>query len=383
MEREALAENVSVILHWNTDYAEIPRKELPVVVEKSYDPMVKAIEDWRDGTICFNITGHTIEYLLANYPELVERIKALVKDNTVEMLACGYSHPILPLLPRERVKTQLEDHINFIKKIFGKKPVGIWPPELAVSPSVLSQIKNLGIEWAAVDYEHFLLAQHFGNDRNPFERRDETLTEELVQAFWSKGLNKLKSYLKAKRSMDKTNQTQIQPLRRAILSDTETMKVYLSAVSWTYSTQFAVGGAIAIYNDKTHLKSILKTKTKMLPLYASDIEFFGYRDMGPDPAPPKSLIDFLVKLKKHNISTSSPSSIADDEWAQEPEYICSGSWAPDKSFRIWTDSEDNKEYLRRADEIYAHLRARNWSKELMTKIEPYLRIMENSDPRGW
>jgi len=119
MERETLAENVSVILHWNTDYAEIPRKELPVVVEKSYDPMVKAIEDWRDGTICFNITGHTIEYLLANYPELVERIKALVKDNTVEMLACGYSHPILPLLPRERVKTQLEDHINFIKKIFG------------------------------------------------------------------------------------------------------------------------------------------------------------------------------------------------------------------------------------------------------------------------
>ena len=117
-----MTENVSVILHWNTDYAEIPRKELPIVVEKSYEPMVAAIEEWRDGTICFNITGHTIEYLQKNNPELIDRVKALVKDNTIEMLACGYSHPILPLLPRERVCTRINDHMKIIKKVFGKKP---------------------------------------------------------------------------------------------------------------------------------------------------------------------------------------------------------------------------------------------------------------------
>ena len=78
-----MTENVSVILHWNTDYAEIPRKELPNVVKLSYEPMVSAIENWRNGTICFNITGHTIEYLLKNYPELIDRIKALVKENVV------------------------------------------------------------------------------------------------------------------------------------------------------------------------------------------------------------------------------------------------------------------------------------------------------------
>jgi len=378
-----LTENVSIILHWNTDYAEIPRKELPTVVKLSYEPMVSAIENWRNGTICFNITGHTIEYLIKNNPELIDRIKALVKDNIVEMLGCGYSHPILPLLPRERVKIQLEDHINYINKIFGKKPKGIWPPELAVSPSVLSQIKNLGIEWAAVDYEHFSLAQHFGNDRNPFECRNQTLTEEVVDAFWAKGLRKLFSYLHAKKSMEIANAEQIDPLQRAILSDTETMKIYLSAVSWTYSTQFAVGGNVPIYNAKTHLKSILKVKTKILPLYASDIEFFGYRGMGPTPAAPKTLIDFLQKLKENNIATTSPTQIPNEDWHVEPKYICTGAWSPDKSFRIWTDSEDNKEFLRRADEIYAQLRIRGWSKELLTKLEPFLRIMENSDPRGW
>jgi predicted glycosyl hydrolase (DUF1957 family) len=378
-----MPDNVSVILHWNTDYAEIPRKELPVVVEKSYEPMVKAIEDWRDGTICFNITGPTTEYLQANYPELVDRIKALVKDNSIEMLACGYSHPILPLLPRERVKQQLKDHISQINDVYGKVPTGIWPPELAVSPSVLQQIKDTGIEWTAVDYEHFRLSQFFGNDRNPFERRDETLTEIMVEAYWTKGLKRLFNYLKAKRLIAKTALEQSNPLQRVLIKDEESIKAYLSSVSWSYSTMFAVGGNVPIYSAKEHLKLIKKVNNPILGLYATDIEFFGYRGMGPDPAPPRTLIDFLKDLRVNNIFTKSPTQVPEDQWPTEPKYLSTGSWAPDKSFRIWTDSEDNKEFFRRAEDIYQILRMRKWSKSLMNKVEPYLRIMENSDPRGW
>lgn len=378
-----MPDNVSVILHWNTDYAEFPRKELPKVVEKSYKPMVEAIENWRDGTICFNITGHTTEYLLNNYPELVDRIKALVKDNTIEMLSCGYSHPILPLLPRERVTIQLEDHIKQIKNTYGKKPIGIWPPELAVSPSILKQFKDIGFKWTAVDYEHYLLSQFFGNDMNPFEKREEMLTEIMVKAYWTKGLKKLFSYLRAKRLLQKANEEQINPLQRVAFSDNNSIKTYLSSVSWTYSTQFAVGGNVPIYTEKQHLKSILKVKTEILTLYASDIEFFGYRSMGPKPAAPLTLIDFLGKLKRYNIYTISPSQVPEEKWPKEESFLSTGSWAPDKSFRIWTDSEDNKEFFRRSEEIYGILKAKNWPKETMKKIEPYLRIMENSDSKGW
>lgn len=378
-----LPEKVSVILHWNTDYAEIPRSELPRVVKLSYEPMVKAIENWKDGTICFNITGHTIEYLLKHAPELVDQIKNLVKNNTVEMLASGYSHPILPLLPRERVERQLIDHIDSIKKNFGTTPKGIWPPELAVSPSVLSQIKKQGIEWSAIDYEHYLLSQYFGNDRNPFECRDPTVTELLVKAFWARGLNQIVQYLKASNVMKEANKAQVEPLRRVMINSNENMKAYLSSVSWANSTQFAVGGQVPIYNAKKHLKLILGIKAKMIPLYSSDIEFFGYRAMGPVPAPPEALTNFLKKLKEHKIDVISPSQVPEDEWPKESTYLSAGSWADDKSFRIWTDSEDNREYMRRADEIYTKLRMLNWDKAIMTKVEPFLRIFENSDPRGW
>ena len=379
-----MIEKASVILHWNTDYAEFPRSEFPKVVELSYEPMITAIEDGFIGTICFNITGHTFEYLKANYPELIDRIKRLAKANVVEMLATGYSHPILPLLPRERVAIQLKDHIALLKKIFGIAPKGIWPPELAVSPSVLSQIKKEGIEWTAVDYEHYQLSQFFGNDVNPFEIREQTLTEFLAEVYWTKGIIRLKNYLKAKKLFEKANLEHTEPLKRVTISNEETIKAYLCSVSWSNTTQLAVGEFLPIYYDiKKHLKLIEKVDPKILPLYAGDIEFFGYRELGAKPASPKALIDFLNLLTKKGIKITSPTQIPDEEWPEEPAYLSTGSWAPDRSFRIWTDSEDNTEYLRRADEIYSVLRARNWDKKLMRKLEPYLRIMENSDPRGW
>lgn len=378
-----MADNVSIVLHWNTDYAEFPRKEFPTVVKKSYEPMVAALENFAEGKVCFNITGHTFEYLQKNYPELLDRIKNLVKANTVEIVASGYSHPILPLLPRQRAIAQIKDHIEQIKSLFNKPPKGFWPPELAVSPSVLTLIKKQGIDWVEADYEHFLLSQFFGNDTNPFEMRDQTITELLVDAFWAKGLRKLQAYLRALKILRNAMTEQVQPVQRVMITSESSIKTFLSSVSWTNSTQFAVGKAVPFYTIKNHFKKILKANTKYLSLYGSDIEFFGYRSLGPSPAKPMDFITFLKELHKNGIGIISPSDIPEDEWPSEPSYLSTGSWATDKSFRIWTDSEDNTEYIRRTDEIYSKLSSLNWKKEVMDKIEPYLRIIENSDARGW
>jgi len=117
---------------------------LPRVIEKSYRPMVQALEDF-EGTVCFNITGHTIDYLLKQDPDLIESIKELVKKNVVEILLTGYSHPILPLLPKKRIEAQLKSHMDRIQELFGAKPQGAWPLELAVSPLFLKELLSFGI----------------------------------------------------------------------------------------------------------------------------------------------------------------------------------------------------------------------------------------------
>ncbi|MBD3193373.1 MAG: hypothetical protein GF308_22245 [Candidatus Heimdallarchaeota archaeon] len=326
-------------------------------------------------------TGHTFEYLEKNAPELLERIKTLVKSNVVELLATGYSHPILPLLPRERVKVQLRDHINYLQQTFGITPKGAWPPELAISPAVLAEFTRQGIAWVAADYEHFSLAQQFGNDLNLFERRESTTTEILSEAFWSKGVKKISSYWRAYKQLLQMNKQHTKPLRKLATTNEQAIRGFLCSVSWTNATQFAVGGHIPLYSRKKHLKAVLQSPAKHLPLYGSDIEFFGYRELAAEPAHPQALIDFLRQLNKQGIKTVSPSQISD--WPTESSFIGTGSWSPDKSFRLWTGSEDNQELYRRSMEIYRILAQEEWDKELMDQLEPYLRILENSDPRGW
>lgn len=172
-----MPESVSVILHFNVDYAEIPRKELPTVVKTSYRPMINAIKEWSDGTICLNLTGHTIEFLQSRHPKLLSEIRMLVDAGVVDILATGYSHPILPLLPPERMAKQVADHVHLVEELFGHRPRGVWPPELAVSPQVLKTFLDHGLEWVAIDHEHYELARTLGNSVNLFERREPTTTE--------------------------------------------------------------------------------------------------------------------------------------------------------------------------------------------------------------
>ncbi|MFX1532599.1 MAG: polysaccharide deacetylase family protein [Promethearchaeota archaeon] len=378
-----MPEAVSVILHWNTDYAEIPRKELPNVVKNSYEPIIQAFEGF-EGTICFNITGHTIDYLVNQFPKLIDQIKDLISANIVEMVATGYSHPILPLYPRQRIRAQVKAHIERVSEIFGQKPQGFWPPELAVSPVVLDEIVRQEIKWVTIDQEHLELAQTLGNDRNPFEERAETVTEILAEAFWARGLlNKYKKFRRALRKMIESAEKLENALQRVVIDEKKSLPAYISSQAWWNGTRVALSGNIPLYSEKKHFMAVLKSKAKYIPLYMSDVEFFGYRGLGVVAPAPVVLTNFLKKLHKEEINTISPSQIPQSEWSQEALFIGTGSWSQDKSFRIWTDSEDNREFSRQLTAVYSTLDRLSWDTNLLEKLEPYLRIVENSDARGW
>ncbi|MFW9929825.1 MAG: hypothetical protein ACFFD1_10575, partial [Candidatus Thorarchaeota archaeon] len=337
--------------------------------------------DGFEGTVCFNITGHTLEYLLNNDQEIIESIKSLIKKHSIELLLTGYSHPILPLLPYSRIKTQLKSHLEILKKNFNITPIGAWPPELAVSPIVLENLKQLGIRWVVVDQEHFDLTKKFSNDQNLFERRKETITESLGTAFWSKGIvNTIINYRRTLKKVRNHMQDLTQPLQ---MSHVENLSLVLSSQSWWNATKIAISNGVSLFKTTHLLKEIIKSQAWYIPLYTSDIEFFGFREFGGKIPSPNSLIKFLKELNNIDIETISPSNIPQSEWNNNPTFIGSGSWSPDKSFRIWTDSEDNREYNRRLREIYSKLEKNYPNNEFNSEIERLLRITENSDTRGW
>jgi len=103
--------------------------------------------------------------------EVLPLYRKLQDRGQIEISVSPFNHPILPLVydtdlarranpnvtlpPRfthpEDAKAQVERAVAMGEKVFGKKPVGMWPSEGSVSPEVLMIMADAGIKWAATD----------------------------------------------------------------------------------------------------------------------------------------------------------------------------------------------------------------------------------------
>ncbi|MBI5184083.1 MAG: glycoside hydrolase family 57 [Nitrospinae bacterium] len=74
--------------------------------------------------------------------------------NNIEFIGMGYFHPIFPLVPTDDWKEQLDRGKDIMKDLFGKEPVGFWPPEMAFSMEMIPILKKNGYNYIVVDSVH-------------------------------------------------------------------------------------------------------------------------------------------------------------------------------------------------------------------------------------
>ncbi len=102
---------------------------------------------------------------------VIPEYKKLAANGQIEISTTPYYHPILPLLcdsniaavshprvplPRgfrypEDARKQLVMAREYIGRVFGVSPVGLWPSEGSVSDQVFQIACDVGFEWAATD----------------------------------------------------------------------------------------------------------------------------------------------------------------------------------------------------------------------------------------
>jgi alpha-amylase/alpha-mannosidase (GH57 family) len=104
--------------------------------------------------------------------EIIPRYRDMVKGGQIELSVSPFYHPILPLLcdtnsarvampdvrlPQKRfshpedAEKQIRMGIDYFEKIFGYRPVGMWPSEGSVSEEALRLIAKEGIQWIGTD----------------------------------------------------------------------------------------------------------------------------------------------------------------------------------------------------------------------------------------
>ncbi len=117
------------------------------------DPRLKSLMDKS------RYTRDDLEYVLKKHLDLLKSVvpkyEKLWKERKIELITSPKYHPIIPILLEKGWKEdafgQVESGIEYFKSVFGRAPVGMWPPEEAVSMDSIKLFAKAGVEWIVTD----------------------------------------------------------------------------------------------------------------------------------------------------------------------------------------------------------------------------------------
>ncbi len=128
------------------------------VYEQAYQPMVEALERHPGVRLSLHYTGPLLEWLAAERPDFLARLRALVDRGQVEIPGGGYYEPVLASLPERDRIGQLRRMGDELERHFGRRPRGAWLAERVWEPDLPTSLATAGYEWTILDDAHFRAA---------------------------------------------------------------------------------------------------------------------------------------------------------------------------------------------------------------------------------
>ena len=124
------------------------------VVRESYRPIVDILKRNPGVRITLNINASLTEQLAQlGYQYVISGLREVAERGQIEFTGSAKYHPILPLIPANEVRRQIELNTETNRALFGKcyAPVGFFPPEMAINLDVVALLVELGFRWVALD----------------------------------------------------------------------------------------------------------------------------------------------------------------------------------------------------------------------------------------
>lgn len=123
------------------------------IVRECYRPLTKQIVAFKQLKFTLNINYSLTEQLDRIAPDVLDNIRQAYQQGNLELTESGAYHPIFPLIPEKEIERQLKLNRQGNQRLLLKEfaPQGIFPPEMAFSPSLATLFKQLGYQWTIVD----------------------------------------------------------------------------------------------------------------------------------------------------------------------------------------------------------------------------------------
>jgi len=133
--------------------------------ERAYAPLLGALDRHPGVRLALHYSGPLLDWIRAERPEFLARLRSLVDRGQVELLGGGYYEPVLASLPERDRVGQLARMADEVERIAGRRPGGAWLAERVWEPDLPTSLDSVGYRWTIVDDNHFRAAA-IPEDRN-------------------------------------------------------------------------------------------------------------------------------------------------------------------------------------------------------------------------
>ncbi len=179
--------------------------------QKSYLPFIELLEKHPKVKLSLHYSGYLIDWFAKHHPDFLKRIKSMVKNSQVEILAGGHFEPIFSMIPERDAIGQVRMLKDAIRKAFSQEPNGAWLAERVWEPKLPAVLSHAGIKFTIIDDSHFSALSEFSakekNSKfNPDDLNGYYITEELGEkVFIFPGSEKLRYYMPFKLPQETIN----------------------------------------------------------------------------------------------------------------------------------------------------------------------------------
>lgn len=123
---------------------------LKKVKEEAYIPLIEVLRQYPQAKATVNINAILTELLYEHgFSDVIQGLKELAERGQIEFTGSAKYHPILPLLPKEEMKRQIQRNYLTNLRFFGEvyAPKGFFPPEMAYSPEIIESVIESRHQW--------------------------------------------------------------------------------------------------------------------------------------------------------------------------------------------------------------------------------------------
>ncbi|QSR88784.1 glycoside hydrolase family 57 [Methylacidiphilum caldifontis] len=160
--------NLALLLDTNRWEAEqiLLAYERPIRFLKRFEQSAK-VHIGFSGTLLEQLTDPHIQEKSKGIIDLGVMLAGYRELPNIELVGMGYFHPVFPIIPIEDWEEQLWLHKQIIERVFRKKPVGFFPPEMGFRKEMIPYLVEAGYRYVIIDSVHIRKAD--GQIASPYK----------------------------------------------------------------------------------------------------------------------------------------------------------------------------------------------------------------------